>query len=192
MSRSRPAVVDLRAVNSLTHGRAYVPVHLPAFLLLLLIATNASSQSTAQINGTVADSSGAVLPGATVVATQTETGFRRDAVSDDRGSFTLSNLPIGPYRLEVTLSGFRAYVQTGIVLQVNSNPVFSATLQLGDLEETVTVVGATRSSRSATLPSGRSSTTRGSRRCRSRGAIPRRSSRSQVPRRTRALPPAAA
>ena len=57
------------------------------------------------------------------------------------GSYTLSNLPIGPYRLEVTLSGFRTYVQTGIVLQVNSNPVLRATLQLGDLAETVTVVG---------------------------------------------------
>src|SRR5437870_11592716 len=114
-----------------------------AFLiLLLLIATNAWSQSTAQINGTVADSSGAVLPGATVVAAQTDTGFRRDVVTDDKGSFTLSNLPTGPYRLEVTLPGFRTYVQTGIVLQVNSNPVLKATLQIGDLAETVSVVGA--------------------------------------------------
>src|SRR6266404_1403000 len=112
-----------------------------AFLLPLLFATNAWAQSTAQINGAVADSQGAVLPGATVVAINTDTGFRRDVVSDDKGAFTLSNLPIGPYRLEVTLSGFRTYVQTGIVLQVNSNPVLKATLQLGDLAETVTVVG---------------------------------------------------
>ena len=76
---------------------------LPAFLLLLLVATNAWAQATAQINGTVADSSGGVLPGATVVAIQTDTGFRREAVTDDTGSYTLSNLPIGPYRLEVTL-----------------------------------------------------------------------------------------
>src|SRR6185503_4736702 len=112
-----------------------------ASLLLLSIASNGWSQSTAQINGTVADNSGAILPGATVVAIMTDTGFRRDAITDDKGSFTLSNLPIGPYRLEVTLSGFRTYVQTGIVLQVNSNPVLKASLQLGDLAETVTVVG---------------------------------------------------
>ena len=112
-----------------------------AFLLLLLVATNAWSQSTAQINGAVADSSGAVLPGATVVAINIDTGFRRDVVTDDKGSFTLSNLPIGPYRLEVTLSGFRTYVQTGIVLQVNANPVFKATMELGEVAETVTVVG---------------------------------------------------
>ena len=113
-----------------------------AFLLLLLASTSAWSQSTAQINGAVVDSSGAVLPGATVVAIQTDTGFRRDVVADDKGSFTLSNLPTGPYRLEVTLPGFRTYVQTGIVLQVNSNPVLKATLQIGDLAETVSVVGA--------------------------------------------------
>jgi hypothetical protein len=113
-----------------------------AFLLLLPIASNGWSQSTAQINGTVADNSGAILPGATVVAVMTDTGFRRDTITDDKGNFTLSNLPVGPYRLEVTLSGFRTYVQTGIVLQVNSNPVLKPTLQLGDLAETVTVVGA--------------------------------------------------
>ena len=112
------------------------------FLVLLLLATHAWAQSTAQINGTVADSSGAVLPGATVIVIQTDTGFRREAVADDRGSFALPNLPLGPYRLEVSLSGFRSYVQTGIVLQVNSNPVLRATLQLGDVAETVTVVGA--------------------------------------------------
>ena len=51
----------------------------------------------------------------------------------------LLNLPIGPYRLEATLAGFRTFVQTGIVLQVNSNPVIPVTLQLGSLEETVSV-----------------------------------------------------
>ena len=112
------------------------------FLVLLLVATNVWAQSTAQINGTVADSSGAVLPGATVIVTQTDTGLRREGVSDDTGSFTLTNLPTGPYRIEVSLAGFRSYVQTGIVLQVNSNPVLKATLQLGDIAETVNVVGA--------------------------------------------------
>jgi hypothetical protein len=76
------------------------------------------AQSTAQINGTVADESGGVLPGATVTAIQTDTGFRREVVTDTDGAYTLTSLPIGPYRLEVSLSGFRSYVQTGIVLQV--------------------------------------------------------------------------
>ena len=104
---------------------------------------NAVAQTTAQINGTVVDESGAVLPGVAVAALQTDTGFRRDAVTDTTGSYTLTNLPIGPYRLEVTLAGFRTYVQTGIVLQVNSNPVIPVKLQLGALEETVSVEAAT-------------------------------------------------
>ena len=106
---------------------------------LALGGTAVHAQSTAQINGTVADPSGAVLPGATVLAIQTETGFRREVVSDEAGLFTMPNLPIGPYRLEVSLSGFRTHAQTGIVLQVNSNPVLPVTLQLGELTETVSV-----------------------------------------------------
>ena len=111
-------------------------------LVLLLATTNAWAQATAQINGTVADSSGAVLPGVTVIAIQADTGFRREVVTNDAGSFALLNLPIGPYRLEASLSGFRAYQQIGIVLQVNSNPVIPVTLQLGGLEETVSVDAA--------------------------------------------------
>src|SRR5687767_3950756 len=110
----------------------------------LFAASIASAQlSTADLTGRVTDPSGAVLPGVTVTVTQTDTGLVRSTVSDESGTYLLTNLPIGPYRLEVTLSGFRSYVQTGIVLQVNSNPVFSAALQLGDVAETVTVVGVT-------------------------------------------------
>src|SRR5688572_9601172 len=111
-------------------------------IVLLLASTNAWAQATAQINGTVADSSGGVLPGVTVVAIQTETGFRREAVSDETGSYSLLNLPIGPYRLEATLAGFRTFVQTGVTLTVNANPVIPVQLQLGSLEETVSVEAA--------------------------------------------------
>jgi hypothetical protein len=98
--------------------------------------------STAQISGVVADESGGVLPGVDVTAIQTETGFRRSAVSDTNGSYTLSNLPIGPYRIEATLSGFRTFQRTGVVLQVNANPVINVTLSLGNLAETVSVEAA--------------------------------------------------
>ena len=110
-------------------------------VLLLLTATNAWAQATAQINGSVADNSGAILPGVTVVAIQTDTGVRREAVTNDTGAYALLNLPIGPYRLEASLAGFRSYVQTGIVLQVASNPVIKVTLQLGEVAETLTVQG---------------------------------------------------
>jgi outer membrane receptor protein involved in Fe transport len=113
-----------------------------AALTLLLTSGPAWAQATAQLNGRVTDESGAVLPGVTVTATQTDTTFTRTAVTDDSGAWVMPNLPIGPYRLEMSLQGFRTYVQTGIVLQVNASPVINASLALGSLEETVTVEAA--------------------------------------------------
>src|SRR6266481_4281930 len=80
------------------------------------------AQATAQISGTARDQSGAVLPGVEIHATQTATGITRETVTNETGSYVMSNLPIGPYRLEATLPGFRTYTQTGIVLQVGSSP----------------------------------------------------------------------
>src|SRR3989440_4974137 len=96
-----------------------------------LTCTTAWAQATAQISGTVKDQSGAVLPGVEVSATQTETGIARSAITNETGSYVLSNLAVGPYRLEVALPGFRTYVQTGIVLQVNSSPAINAVLEVG-------------------------------------------------------------
>jgi hypothetical protein len=98
--------------------------------------------STASIAGSVRDESGAVLPGVTVTATQTATGLVRTAVTDETGGYTLPSLPVGPYRVEFSLSGFRSYVQSGITLQVNSNPTVNATMALGQLSETVQVEAA--------------------------------------------------
>jgi hypothetical protein len=111
-------------------------------VVCLAVAATSSAQNTAQINGTVTDSSGGVLPGVTVIAIQTNTGFRREGISTETGAYTLTNLPIGPYRLEASLSGFRSFAQTGIVLQVGSNPVIPVKLDLGELTETVTVEAA--------------------------------------------------
>ena len=111
-------------------------------LVLLVLSTAAWAQGTAQLNGRVTDESGAVLPGVTVTATQTDTGFVRTTVTDDTGNYAMPNLPLGPYRLEVSLQGFKSYAQTGIVLQVNTNPVINASLGLGNLEETVAVEAA--------------------------------------------------
>ena len=101
------------------------------------------SVSTAQIAGVVRDESGGTLPGVTVTATQTDTGLRRVVVSDETGAYILPSLPVGPYQLEFVLSGFRTFAQTGIVLQVNSNPTINATLPVGNLSETITVASQT-------------------------------------------------
>jgi Carboxypeptidase regulatory-like domain len=112
-------------------------------LLGLIPTPPAGAQiATAELNGRVTDESGAVLPGATVTVTQTATGLVRTVVTESNGTYLLSNLPTGPYRLEVMLQGFRTYVQTGIVLQVGATPTINAVLALGALEESITVEGA--------------------------------------------------
>ena len=105
----------------------------------LLLSTHAWAQATAQISGTVKDPSGAVLPGVEITATQTETGIVRTTVTNETGSYVLSNLALGPYRLEAALTGFRAFVQTGIVLQVNGSPVINPVLEVGQVSEQVEV-----------------------------------------------------
>ena len=113
-----------------------------AVVVLLASAIVHGQGSTAQISGTVRDQSGGVLPGVDVTVTQTDTGFTRSVVTDESGNYTLTNLPIGPYRLQASLAGFRSYQQTGIVLQVGSNPVIPVAMALGELTETVAVEAA--------------------------------------------------
>jgi hypothetical protein len=110
-------------------------------VLLMFVMTCCSvwAQATSQISGTVRDQSGAVLPGVEVTATQTDTGLSRSAVTNETGSFILPNLAVGPYRFEATLPGFRSFVQTGIVLQVDSNPVINPALEVGQVTEQVEV-----------------------------------------------------
>ena len=114
-----------------------------AGMWFLVSAVPSAAQATAQISGTVHDASGAVLPGATITATQTDTGTARSTVANESGFYALPSLPLGPYKLDVVLQGFRTFVQTDIVLQVNSSPVYNVTLQIGDVAETLTVRGQT-------------------------------------------------
>src|SRR5438067_12689479 len=110
-----------------------------ALTFFVITSGNLWAQVTAQISGTVKDQSGAVLPGVEVTATNTGTGVSRNAVTNETGGYVLPNLPIGPYRLETALPGFRTFVQTGIVLQVNTSPVINPVLEVGQVSETVEV-----------------------------------------------------
>ena len=112
-------------------------------IAFLLITTSASAQlSTAQLSGRITDESGAVLPGVTVTATQTDTGLTRSVTTDASGTYVLPNLPTGPYRLEAMLQGFRTYSQTGIVLQVAASPAVNVVLAIGNVAENVSVEAA--------------------------------------------------
>ena len=106
-------------------------------LLMTLLAWGQGS--TGQITGTIRDASGLAIPAADVKATQTATGLVRTGSSGPEGTFVLQNLPVGPYLLEVTKEGFTKYIQTGIVLQVDSNPTVDATLKVGSVNDQITV-----------------------------------------------------
>jgi hypothetical protein len=91
------------------------------------------------IVGTVTDTSGAVVPNATVTATNTQTGLARTSLTNANGVYVLSNLPIGAYSLTAELQGFRRTVRSGIVLQVNQEARIDLTLEVGSRTESVTV-----------------------------------------------------
>jgi hypothetical protein len=109
-------------------------------LMALPLASAASAQiTTATIVGTITDSSGAALPGATITARNADTGFTRTVPSNEDGAYRLEFLPIGPYVVEVSLSGFKTATRSGIVLSVNDTARVDASLSLGGVAETVTV-----------------------------------------------------
>src|SRR5207237_4680356 len=111
-----------------------------SFLALMLAGGTAwAKATTAQISGTVKDQSGAVLPGVEISVTQTATGGKRSTVSNETGNYALPSLPVGPYVLDASLPGFRSYVQTGIVLQVDASPVINIVLQVGQTSEQIEV-----------------------------------------------------
>jgi Carboxypeptidase regulatory-like domain len=113
---------------------------LPIFLFLLLPLPGYSQATEVdQITGTVQDSSGANIANAEIRAIQTDTGLTRTTASGADGSYVLSNLPIGPYRIEVSAAGFKTSIETGIVLQVNINPSVNAKLEVGSVSQQVEV-----------------------------------------------------
>jgi Carboxypeptidase regulatory-like domain len=112
------------------------------FAIILLACCDwvrAQATSVVQISGTVQDPNGSLLPGTEIKAVQTATGFTRSTTSGPDGSYILPSLPVGPYRIEATASGFSPYTQQGIVLQVNTNPIINITLQVGTVDQSVKV-----------------------------------------------------
>jgi len=116
-----------------------------SFLLLIFFLVSLPSIASAQItavatvSGTVSDPSGAVIAGAQVSMTETDKGVTHAVSSDSGGRYTFTDLPVGPYRLEVKMSGFKNFVESGIVLVVNNNIEINPTLQVGASTQRVEV-----------------------------------------------------
>ncbi len=99
----------------------------------------AQSQISASISGRVEDSSGAAVPGTTVYVTNVETGAARTISSDEAGNFRALSLPIGRYALKAEKPGFKAVVKSGISLAVGQDALVNLTLEVGQVQEQVTV-----------------------------------------------------
>ncbi|HVC00008.1 MAG TPA: TonB-dependent receptor [Candidatus Dormibacteraeota bacterium] len=97
---------------------------------------------TASILGAVKDPSGAAVPGATVTATNVDTGAVRTAATNATGDYNLVQLPVGHYSLTVSHAGFKTATRSGITLSVTQQALLNFTLQIGATQQTVTVTGA--------------------------------------------------
>ena len=114
------------------------------FGLCLSFAGTAFGQAVAiaEASGTISDQSGSAIAAAQVKMTETEKQLVRTAVSDGQGRYTLSNLPVGPYQLEVSAPGFKGYKQSGIELQVGNNVTINVIMQVGSVSESVEVTAS--------------------------------------------------
>ena len=107
----------------------------------IAIARPVSAQSTlGTIRGVVTDAQGSVVPGATVVVTDEATGVTRDVLSNSEGLFEASNLRPGTYTVDVNLAGFKAMRRTGVLLRAASVARVDVQLEVGNLQDVVTVV----------------------------------------------------
>src|SRR5690242_16723636 len=117
------------------------PAHVAGLILFLSAAPAVMAQAVAvaQVSGAVTDRSGGAVVGAAVTMTETDKQIVRSALTDSSGSYTLANLPVGPYKLEVKANGFKDYLQSGLQLQVNNNIQINVQMQVGALSERVEV-----------------------------------------------------
>ena len=129
--------------NSSPHNCVCICV-LSALLLIGMIgATGLNAQvATATILGTVTDSSGAAVAGAMITVKNTDTGVTNTTVTDSQGRYTVPALIIGTYEVDVEAAGFKKSLHGGISLTVGSEVVVDAALEVGTIQQTVTVESA--------------------------------------------------
>jgi hypothetical protein len=106
---------------------------------LLVPAPAGAQQFKANVTGTVTDAQGGIIPGATVTVTNTDTNVSVETITDDKGVFSVKDLVPGPYKIAATLQGFKTFVRDGVVLHTAETATINMKLDVGRLEETVTV-----------------------------------------------------
>jgi len=109
-------------------------------LLSLLCSPRLTAQvTTGTLYGDVHDTTGAVVPGASVVAKHQETGFVKEGVTDEKGEFAFTALPTGPYTITIGLRGFKTLTTQGLELGAGQTVRQTFNMEVGALAETITV-----------------------------------------------------
>ena len=139
ISRHAELAMDSRKRVPSDRHRSVLPLVLPLFAILLLFCGSALGSVTASIAGTVTDVSGAAIVGATVTATNVDTGIVQTLHTNQQGYFTFPSLALGHYDISVQQSGFAPFRETGVLLDVNSAVTVDVVLKVGDVKEAVTV-----------------------------------------------------
>jgi len=119
--------------------RSFYAVLCIALLLLTMPFVVAQQVNVAEVVGQITDSTGAVVPGATVRMIETQRGVVHTVVADTNGRYVMPGLPVGDYRLEVEKGSFKKYVQNGIVLHVNDHVTLNGVLEVGTVSQVVEV-----------------------------------------------------
>lgn len=109
------------------------------FVFLLSMAGHAWAQAEASINGSVTDTSGAVIAGATVKVKNVEMGTVRAIVSDGTGHYDAPSLAVGKYEVSAEQAGFRTEVKTGVTLAVGQRAEVNLMLEVGGVKQTISV-----------------------------------------------------
>ena len=113
---------------------------LQVVVCLLFFTLSAWAQTDrGTITGTVADATGALIPGATIEAKNVDTGAVYQAGSSETGNYTIAQIPAGTYQVSVTLPGFKRLVRTGVIVEVARVVRIDTTLEVGAPAESVTV-----------------------------------------------------
>src|ERR1700720_1306438 len=108
-------------------------------VLVFAFVSAARAEVGGKITGVVKDQTGSVIPGAAVVVTNTQTGVRLTAATDQDGVFTFPVLSVGQYQIDVTSDAFKSFTKTGLVIDIDSALVVDVTLQLKEQEQSVVV-----------------------------------------------------
>ena len=111
-----------------------------AFFVLIAAGIAAAQSDRGAIAGTILDSSGGAIQGATIVATGADTGAVYKAISTDTGAYRIINMQLGAYDLKVAAAGFKTSEQKGLVVQVNTTSSLDITMQPGDVTQTLSVL----------------------------------------------------